>query len=107
MVVLGATGRNFGAGMSGGIAYVHDPDGVFPTRVNYEMVVAHRARRHRSRHSCEQRSPRTCDQTDSQVRPALLGDWDDSLGAFTKVMPNDYQTGAGRHRPRRGARGWT
>ena len=38
VVVLGATGRNFGAGMSGGIAFVHDPTGVFPSLVNYEMV---------------------------------------------------------------------
>ncbi len=38
VVVLGPTGRNFGAGMSGGIAYVHDPDGSFPGRVNLEMV---------------------------------------------------------------------
>ncbi len=38
VVVLGATGRNFGAGMSGGIAYVYDPDGVFPSKVNPEMV---------------------------------------------------------------------
>jgi len=38
VVVLGPAGRNFGAGMSGGIAYVYDADGEFPTRVNYEMV---------------------------------------------------------------------
>ena len=38
VVVLGPTGRNFGAGMSGGIAYVYDPDGAFPALVNHEMV---------------------------------------------------------------------
>ncbi len=38
VVVLGPTGRNFGAGMSGGIAFVHDPTDVFPSLVNYEMV---------------------------------------------------------------------
>ena len=38
VVVLGPTGRNFGAGMSGGIAYVYDPDDTFPSLVNYEMV---------------------------------------------------------------------
>ena len=38
VVVLGPTGRNFGAGMSGGIAYVYDPDDTFPALVNYEMV---------------------------------------------------------------------
>ncbi len=38
VVVLGPTGRNFGAGMSGGIAYVYDPDEVFASKVNYDMV---------------------------------------------------------------------
>ena len=38
VVVLGPTGRNFGAGMSGGVAYVYDPDGTFPALVNHEMV---------------------------------------------------------------------
>ena len=38
VVVLGPTGRNFGAGMSGGIAYVYDADGSFPAMVNMEMV---------------------------------------------------------------------
>ena len=38
VVVLGPTGRNFGAGMSGGVAYVYDPDGAFPALVNHEMV---------------------------------------------------------------------
>ena len=38
VVVLGPTGRNFAAGMSGGVAYVYDPDDVFPALVNYEMV---------------------------------------------------------------------
>ena len=37
-VILGSTGRNFAAGMSGGIAYVLDLDGKFPSRVNMEMV---------------------------------------------------------------------
>ena len=38
VVVLGRTGRNFGAGMSGGIAYVYDTDATFPSRLNREMV---------------------------------------------------------------------
>ena len=38
VVVLGPTGRNFAAGMSGGAAFVLDPDGIFSTRCNHEMV---------------------------------------------------------------------
>ena len=90
VVVLGATGRNFGAGMSGGVAYVYDPDGTFPTRVNHEMVSITRlgdadhvelqqlVRRHRS-------------ETDSLVAGALLDDWPTAVEHFRKVMPNDYQ----------------
>ena len=43
VVVLGPTGRNFAAGMSGGVAYVYDPNDVFAARVNYELVVARSA----------------------------------------------------------------
>jgi glutamate synthase (NADPH/NADH) large chain len=90
VVVLGPTGRNFAAGMSGGVAYVHDPDGSFPGRVNYEMVdldplddadlewlsevVA--------RHSHE---------TGSVVAQAILEDWDVERLRFVKVMPKDYK----------------
>ncbi|HTN81656.1 MAG TPA: glutamate synthase large subunit, partial [Acidimicrobiales bacterium] len=90
VVVLGATGRNFGAGMSGGVAYVHDPTGVFPALVNYEMVdlepldeadaasVLDLVTRHR-------------DETGSVVAKRLLDDWDVALPQFHKVMPKDYK----------------
>jgi glutamate synthase (NADPH/NADH) large chain len=90
VVVLGATGRNFGAGMSGGIAYVHDPTGVFPSLVNYEMVdleplddvdaafLHDVVTRHR-------------DETGSTVANGLLEEWNDTLAAFHKVMPKDYK----------------
>jgi glutamate synthase (NADPH/NADH) large chain len=90
VVVLGPTGRNFGAGMSGGIAFVHDPDGVFPDRVNGEMVeleslddddrawLADRLRRH-------------LDETGSAVATRLLERGDEALAAFVKVMPRDYK----------------
>ena len=90
VVVLGATGRNFGAGMSGGIAYVHDPTGLFPSHVNYEMVdlealedvdtafLAEIVRKH-------------AEETGSAVAKALLAEWDDALAHFHKVMPKDYK----------------
>jgi glutamate synthase (NADPH/NADH) large chain len=90
VVVLGPTGRNFGAGMSGGIAYVHDPEGEFPSRVNGDMVTLlglddddaeflHTVVR---RHAAE---------TGSAVAEDLLGDWQAELGNFCKVMPKEYQ----------------
>ncbi len=89
-VILGSTGRNFGAGMSGGVAYVHDPDGCFPDRVNPEMVELEQldseddvrlyglVERHLS-------------ETGSAVAERLLADWATSLEQFVKVMPTDYR----------------
>jgi glutamate synthase (NADPH/NADH) large chain len=90
VVVLGPTGRNFGAGMSGGIAYVYDPAEVFASKVNYDMVeleplddddreflrdtiTAHRK------------------HTASAVADRVLTEWDTAVSAFRKVMPRDYK----------------
>ena len=90
VVVLGPTGRNFGAGMSGGVAYVHDIDGMFFTRLNREMVdldeldeddmafLRTTIRRHR-------------DETGSTVAAGILRDWRDEVTRFAKVMPQDYK----------------
>ncbi|MFZ4668447.1 MAG: glutamate synthase large subunit [Microthrixaceae bacterium] len=90
VVVLGPTGRNFGAGMSGGVAYVLDADGTFPSRVNFEMVQlveldaddAEELRGTVAQHLAE---------TGSDVAERLLEDWPASLGQFVKVMPNDLR----------------
>ncbi len=90
VVVLGATGRNFGAGMSGGIAYVYDPQGVFPAKVNHGMVQLQQP-------SPDERSWLTgvltdhVRYTDSAVALAVLADGDAGLDRFVKVMPTDYQ----------------
>jgi len=89
-VVLGSTGRNFGAGMSGGIAYVLDTEGTFPSRVNREMVELEdldseddvRLYGLIERHMTE---------TGSTVAKSLLADWSNSLQRFVKVMPTDYR----------------
>ena len=90
VVVLGRTGRNFGAGMSGGIAYVYDADGTFPERVNYDMVALEEL-------GAEERDElrafveRHLVETGSAVGERLLGDWDDAVGRCVKVMPNDFK----------------
>ena len=89
-VVLGLTGRNFAAGMSGGIAFVHDPEGTFPTRVNREMVLIESPdaddsdwlRNVVERHRLE---------TGSTVAERLLDSWDEEALRFVKVMPTDYK----------------
>jgi glutamate synthase (NADPH) large chain len=90
VVVLGPTGRNFGAGMSGGIAYVYDGDGEFPTRVNYEMVALDELD-DVDREDLHRMVMRHRDETGSAVASRLLDDWDDAIGRFRKVMPNDYK----------------
>ncbi len=90
VVVLGPTGRNFGAGMSGGVAYVYDPDGAFPALVNHEMVDlealddddlgALRAAIERHR-----------ELTGSTVAQQILLGWITEAPHFRKVMPKDYR----------------
>ena len=90
VVILGSTGRNFGAGMSGGMAFVFDPDGRFPSRSNPDMI--------------DLEAPDADDaawlrdiveahlrETDSAVAAGLLADWDHALSAFVKVMPREYK----------------
>ena len=90
VLVLGPTGRNFAAGMSGGLAYVHDPGSALPRRLNSEMVelelldeedrrcVAELLRAHR-------------EKTGSTVAAALLERLEDTLSEIVKVMPRDYR----------------
>jgi glutamate synthase (NADPH/NADH) large chain len=114
VVVLGRTGRNFAAGMSGGVAYVYDPDGTFRTRCNTSMVSleplasegdqaeAERAlasggkgrRLHRGRHDeaiVRDLVERHLRFTGSTLALALLDDWDAARGRFVKVFPNEYK----------------
>jgi glutamate synthase (NADPH/NADH) large chain len=90
VVVLGPTGRNFAAGMSGGIAYVYDPQNRFADDVNYEMVEIEEldssdvdwlhdvVEQHR-------------DLTGSEVARRLVDAWSAEVSNFRKVMPRDYK----------------
>ncbi|MCP2166350.1 glutamate synthase large subunit [Goodfellowiella coeruleoviolacea] len=86
-VVLGPTGRNLAAGMSGGIAYVLDLD---PASVNQDMVELQRPSGEDLRWLREV-VERHHQLTGSAVAASLLGDWPRRSAAFTKVMPGDYQ----------------
>ena len=90
VVVLGATGRNFGAGMSGGIAYVHDPDGTFADRVNLDMV-ALEALDAEDRQWLADIVARHGAETGSAVAARLLASWGTAVDQFVKVMPRDYR----------------
>ncbi|MFC7340595.1 glutamate synthase large subunit [Saccharopolyspora griseoalba] len=86
-VVLGGTGRNVGAGMSGGIGYVLDLD---PVRVNPAMVDLQKpsAKELKWLHEVVERHH---ELTGSAVAASLLGDWPRRSAAFTKVMPRDFE----------------
>jgi glutamate synthase (NADPH/NADH) large chain len=90
VVVLGNTGRNFGAGMSGGIAYVYDPAGDFERKVNYEMV---EIEPFDAADEAELRSivERHHAYTGSAVAERVLAAWTSELALFKKVMPSDYK----------------
>ncbi|MGA2321482.1 MAG: glutamate synthase large subunit [Solirubrobacteraceae bacterium] len=92
VVVLGETGRNFAAGMSGGVAYVLDERGTFPERCNMGMVGFDELSLPDAielRGMVEEHLRRT----DSPVAARVLGEWEELLGggAFVKVMPHDYK----------------
>ena len=88
VVVLGATGRNFAAGMSGGMAFVHDPDGEFAARCNPAGVTLSAVENIDALHALvSEHGARTA----SVVAAALLDDWANASGAFVQVMPNEYR----------------
>jgi glutamate synthase (NADPH/NADH) large chain len=90
VVVLGPTGRNFGAGMSGGIAYVYDPDDTFATRLNREMVQLQQLD-DVDVEFLQFTITRHADYTESPVARAILDGWATEVGNFRRVMPVDYE----------------
>ena len=91
VVILGPTGRNFAAGMSGGIAYVYDDDDDFITRCNLGMVVLEKVETAEDTAELKELIKRHQDKTDSSVAARILESWDGSLPKFVKVMPVDYK----------------
>ncbi|MFM8309894.1 MAG: glutamate synthase large subunit [Microcystis aeruginosa] len=90
VVVLGPTGRNFAAGMSGGVAYVLDESGDFATRCNTQMV-ALEALEGEEIDDLRELIQRHADYTHSQKAALVLANWSEMLPKFVKVMPKDYK----------------
>jgi glutamate synthase (NADPH/NADH) large chain len=113
VVVLGRTGRNFAAGMSGGVAYVFDDDGTFASRCNPAMVALGPVLSESEQHKVEKELAaagkgrllhtgradevivrelieRHLRFTGSSVALAMLDHWDSSRAKFVKVFPNEY-----------------
>ena len=91
MVCLGETGRNFAAGMSGGIAYVYDPEGKFPARCNMGLVGLETIDTQEESDEVYNYIKEHVETTGSTVGQAMLDNWDSRVGSFVKVMPHDYK----------------
>ena len=91
-IILGPTGRNFAAGMSGGIAYVWDVDGKFATRCNLGMVELERIETDEEKSEVRHLIELHARYTGSTVAKRILDDYDRYVpDEFVKVMPTDYK----------------
>jgi glutamate synthase (NADPH/NADH) large chain len=108
VVCLGETGRNFAAGMSGGVAYVLDETGLFRKRCNSSMVMLEPVVPEIEQSRSEPRHLDRADEailremierhyryTDSATAKRLLDDWKSALAKFVKVVPNEYRRALG------------
>jgi glutamate synthase (NADPH) large chain len=104
VVVLGQTGLNFAAGMSGGVAYVYDEDGMFNKRCNMAMVSLEKVEVASTFTAGSINHLNQADETTllalidnhiaytgSERAQALRADWENARGKFVKVMPNEYK----------------
>jgi len=90
-VILGPTGRNFAAGMSGGVAYIWDPEGEFAPNCNMEMVELESMEDSDDIAELQGLIEEHAERTGSNVATEVLGNWNTALGQFVKVMPTDYK----------------
>ena len=101
VIVLGETGRNFAAGMSGGVAYVYDPKGTFKEKCNLGMVSCATVKK--SSEQTDEKHQETTDEawlitlikqhhelTGSDLAETILDNWDQSRKYFIKVFPHEY-----------------
>jgi glutamate synthase (NADPH/NADH) large chain len=91
VVILGETGRNFAAGMSGGVAYVWDPENIFLQNVNLDSVELERLEADDDIAQLHELIQRHRALTRSTVAQQILDAWPSALEQFRKVMPIDYK----------------
>jgi glutamate synthase domain-containing protein 2/glutamate synthase domain-containing protein 3 len=90
VVVLGPTGRNFAAGMSGGIAYVYDTQGLFQQRCNLDQVELEQLE-DEDKSEVKRLLENHANLTGSPIAKGILGEWENEVRWFIKVMPTDYK----------------
>ncbi|KAL3939949.1 MAG: hypothetical protein SGBAC_005406, partial [Bacillariaceae sp.] len=91
MVCLGETGRNFAAGMSGGIAYIYDPDNKFPARCNMGLVGLESIDTEAEKQEVFEYIQEHVEATGSGVGQGMLENWDEKSKQFVKVFPHDFK----------------
>ena len=91
VVNIGAFGRNFAAGMSGGVAYVFDEKGLFHKRCNTEMVLLEELVEAEDQTQLKQLLEEHVRITDSAQAKRILDQWEEYLSLFVKVIPKDYK----------------
>ena len=91
VAILGPTGRNFAAGMSGGVAYVYDPHSQLLSNCNLETVELEPVETDEDEADLRELIENHHRYTASTVAASILDEWDDAVKRFTKVMPVDYK----------------
>lgn len=91
VVVLGETGRNFAAGMSGGIAYVYDPNNQLYSRINKELVAYSVVTSKYDEEELRNIIQKHYDHTNSNVAKKILDNFGQEVSSFKKVVPHDYK----------------
>ncbi|ADQ17254.1 glutamate synthase (NADH) large subunit [Leadbetterella byssophila DSM 17132] len=90
VVILGETGRNFAAGMSGGLAFVYDPHSNFNGKCNKEMVDLDELTSEDIA-TLKEMITKHFEKTQSELAKEILENWSEALGNFVKVFPRDYK----------------
>ena len=91
VVILGETGRNFGAGMSGGIAYVWDQSGKFASQCNTGTLELESLDQDADIMECKAMIERHLEYTESALAKNIWDNWQSEVSRFVKVMPTDYK----------------
>ena len=91
VVILGSTGRNFAAGMSGGVSYIYDPDNTFKSKCNMEMVELGTFEDQSETDEVFQMIQNHVNYTQSPVGQNIIDNWSLMVSKFVRVMPKDYK----------------
>lgn len=91
VVILGQTGKNLAAGMSGGVAYVYDPNHDLYMRLNKQLVNTYEVTGKADKEVLEELLDKHYTYTDSDVAKKILSNLDEELSNFKKIVPKDYE----------------